>query len=133
MNAETPLKGKKRAVKSLILPRKLGTQEMHRKRLPKAVEISTKLINDTIKYLKAVSDHIPSSDTVSSWEWATMHLATQLLLSRYEDIIAKEEVSKVEEVEEVEKHAVSDSFSAQTLREDKCWRCAAADEERLYD
>ena len=128
MNAEiqdlSPLKGKKRAAESSIHPRKLRTLEMHRKRPPKAAEISTKMINDTIQYLQKASDYISSPDTISSREWATMQLATQFLLSRYEDIIAREEV---------ETHAVSDSFSAQTQPEDKCRRCAAADEERLYD
>jgi hypothetical protein len=97
---------------------------MQRKRLVRATAIDTKIINDTIQYLQAVSDHISASDTISSREWATMHLATQLLLSRYEDIIAREEV---------ETHGVSDFCSAQTQPEDKCRRCAATDEERLYD
>ena len=128
MKAETqdlsPLEGKKRAAESSTLSRKLATQEMQRKRRLGATAISTKMINDTIQYLQAVSDHISASDTISSREWATMHLATQLLLSRYEDIIAREEV---------ETHAVSGFCSAQTQPEDKCRRCAAADEERLYD
>ena len=82
------------------------------------------MVNDTIQYLQAVSDHISASDTISSIEWATMHLATQLLLSRYEEIIVREEV---------EIHAVSGFCSAQTQAEDKCRRCATTDKERLYD
>ena len=59
------------------------------------------MINDTITYLQAVSDHISSSDTISFREWPTMQPATQLLLNRYKDIIAREEV---------ETHAVSVRF-----------------------
>jgi hypothetical protein len=53
-----------------------------------------------------------------------MQPATQSLLNRYKDIIAREEV---------ETHAVSNSFFAQTLPEDVCRECADTDEERLYD
>ncbi|OGE48531.1 hypothetical protein PENARI_c028G06633 [Penicillium arizonense] len=79
----SPLEGKKRAAESSTLSRKLATQEMQRKRHLSTTEISTKMINDTIQYLQTASDHISASDTISSREWATMHLATQLLLSRH--------------------------------------------------
>ncbi|OGE52594.1 hypothetical protein PENARI_c010G05482 [Penicillium arizonense] len=86
MKAETqglpPLEGKKREAESSTLSRKLATQEMQQKRLPSVTAISTTMINDTIQYLQAVSDHISVSDTISSKEWAKIHLATQLLLSR---------------------------------------------------
>jgi hypothetical protein len=83
-----------------------------------------KMINDTIQYLQTVSDHILVSDTISSREWTMMNLATQLLQSRYQDIIAKKEM---------ETGAVFDFYSAQTEPEDKCRNCAVADEEQLYD
>ena len=47
------------------------------------------MINDTIQYLQMLSDHILISDTILFREWATMHLATQLLQSWYKDIIAR--------------------------------------------
>ncbi len=53
-----------------------------------------------------------------------MHLATQLLQSRYEEIIARKEM---------ETDAVSDFDAAPTQPGEKCRNCAAADEERLYD
>ena len=118
----SPPKGKKRAAESSTLSRKLATQQMHRKRLPTATAISTKIIHDTIQYLQTVSDHILISDTISSREWATMHLATQLLQSRYEDIIAREE----------ETEAISDFYPAQAKRKDECRKSATADKE-LYD
>ncbi|KAI3093185.1 hypothetical protein CBS147333_10113 [Penicillium roqueforti] len=40
------------------------------------------MVNDTIQYLQTLSDRILISDTISPREWATMHLATQLLQSR---------------------------------------------------
>ncbi|OQD76760.1 hypothetical protein PENANT_c119G01406 [Penicillium antarcticum] len=120
----SPLNGKKRAAEYSTLPRKLGTQEMYRKSLPRTTEISTNLIYDTIQYLQAVSDHIWSSDTVSSREWDTMHLATQLLQSRYEDLIAREDL---------EKKPLFRLYPAQTQPEGKCQQCATADEERLYN
>ncbi|CAG8153253.1 unnamed protein product [Penicillium nalgiovense] len=53
-----------------------------------------------------------------------MHLATQLLQSRYEEIIVRKEM---------ETDAVPDFGSPPTQPEEKCRKCAAADEERLYD
>lgn len=53
-----------------------------------------------------------------------MHLATQLPQSRYEDIIAREEM---------ETHAVSESTCSLTQSGEKCRKRAAVDEERLYD
>ena len=119
-----PLEGNKRAPESSTLSRKLATQEIQQKRLPRVTAISTTMINDTIQYLQAVSDHISASDTIFFKEWAKMHLAAQLLLSRYEDIIARERIQT---------HGVLDCFSSQTGPEDKCPRCVAADEERLHD
>jgi hypothetical protein len=72
-----------------------------------------------------LSDRILISDTISSTEWATMHLATQLLQSRYEDIIAREET---------ETDAVSQFAFPPTQPKEKCRKCAAEEEEeRLYD
>ncbi|KAJ5769733.1 uncharacterized protein N7511_001784 [Penicillium nucicola] len=113
------LNRKRRAVQS----RELRTQEMHHG-VTRATEITTKLIHETIQYLQVVSDHISSFDKISSREWATMHLATQLLQSRYEDHVAGENIQA---------NAPSDFHAAQTQPELKCEKCAAADEERLYD
>ncbi|OQE65071.1 hypothetical protein PENNAL_c0215G09798 [Penicillium nalgiovense] len=113
----SPLNAKKRVAESSTLPRKRRrhsystsqipgrSQLVHRKRPPSNIKISRKMVNDTIQYLQTLSDRILISDTISPREWATMHLATQLLQSRYEEIIPEE----------------------------KCQKCAAADEERLYD
>ncbi|KAL2696014.1 hypothetical protein AAEP93_003314 [Penicillium crustosum] len=131
-----PLNAKKRAAESSTLPRKRHrhsystsqisgrSQLVHRKRPPSNIKISRKMINDTIKYLQTLSDRILISDTISPREWATMHLATQLLPSRYEEIIV---------TKEMETDDVSDFNSPPTQREKKCRECAAADEERLYD
>jgi hypothetical protein len=78
-----------------------------------------KMIDDTIQYLKTVSAY-----TISSRELATMHLATKLLQSRYEDIIAKEEMDT---------DAVPNSHPTRMQPEYRCQKCAAAAEERLYD
>jgi hypothetical protein len=64
------------------------------------------------------------ADTISSTEWVTMHLATQLLQSRYEDILAREEM---------ETDDVSEFNFPPTQPEGRCRKCAAADEERLCD
>jgi hypothetical protein len=53
-----------------------------------------------------------------------MHIATQLLQSRYEEIIVRKEM---------ESAAVPDFGSPPTQPEEKRRKCAAADEERLYD
>jgi hypothetical protein len=82
------------------------------------------MVNDTIQYLQTLSDRILIFDTISSREWATVHLATRLLQSRYEEIIARKEM---------ETDTVSDFDSASTQPGEKCRQCAAADEERLYD
>ena len=82
------------------------------------------MVNDTIQYLQTISDRILICDTISPREWATMHLATQLLQSRYEEIIVRKEM---------ETDAVPDFDSPPTQPEEKCRKCAAADEERLYD
>lgn len=82
------------------------------------------MVNDTIQYLQTLSDRILISDAIPPREWATMHLATQLLQSRYEEIIVRKEM---------ETDAVPDFDSPPTQPEEKCRKCAAADEERLYD
>jgi hypothetical protein len=69
-------------------------------------------------------DHILISDTISSKDLATMHLAPQLLQSMYEEIIARTEM---------EAQPLSDFDSPPTQPEEKCRKCTAADEERLYD
>jgi hypothetical protein len=66
-----------------------ASQEMYRKRPRTLTTISRKLAIDTIQYLQTLSDRILISDTIFPREWATMHLATQLLQSRYEDTIAR--------------------------------------------
>jgi hypothetical protein len=53
-----------------------------------------------------------------------MHLATQLLQSRYEDILAREEM---------ETNDVSEFNLPPAQPEERCRKCDAADEERLYD
>ncbi|CAG8906635.1 unnamed protein product [Penicillium nalgiovense] len=131
-----PLNAKKRAAESSTLPRKRRrhsystsqipgrSQLVHRKRPPSNIKISRKMVNDTIQYLQTLSDRILISDAIPPREWATMHLATQLLQSRYEEIIARKEM---------ETDAVSDFDSPPTQPEEKCQKCAVADEERLYD
>ncbi|KAI3092129.1 hypothetical protein CBS147333_10257 [Penicillium roqueforti] len=131
-----PLNAKKRAAEASALPRKRRrhsyftsqipgrSQLMHRKRLTSLASISRQMIIDTIQYLQTLSDHTLISDTILPREWATIHLATQLLQSRYEKIIARKEM---------ETEAVSDFDFPPTQPEEKCRKCAAADEERLYD
>ncbi|KAJ5471438.1 hypothetical protein N7530_008795 [Penicillium desertorum] len=131
-----PLNVKKRPAESPTFSRKrrrhsystsqipCRSQLVYRKRPPSLIKISRDMANDTIQYLQTVSDRILISDTISPREWATMHLATQLLQSRYEEIIVRKEI---------ETDAVSDFESPPTQPEEKCQKCAAADEERLYD
>ena len=131
-----PLNVKKRAAESSTLPRKrrrhsYSTSQIpghprraYQKRPPCLIKISRKMVNDTIQYLQTLSDRILICDTISPREWATMHLATQLLQSRYEEIIVRKEM---------ETDAVPDFNSPPTQPEEKCRKCAAADEERLYD
>ncbi|CAG8213440.1 unnamed protein product [Penicillium nalgiovense] len=131
-----PLNAKERAAVSSSLPRKRRrhsystsqipgrSQLVHRKRSPSLIKISRGMVNETIQYLQTLSDRILISDTILPREWATIHLATQLLQSRYEEIIARKEM---------ETDAVSDFDSPPTQPEEKCQKCAAADEERLYD
>jgi hypothetical protein len=83
-----------------------------------------KLINDTIQYLQTLSDRILICDSISSREWATLHLATQLLQSRYKEIIARKGM---------EIDAVFEFDPALTQPGEKCWKCAAAAEQRLYN
>ena len=134
-----PLNARKRVADSSTLPRKqrrhsssaaqiqgrsqLAAQEIHQRPLT-LTRISRKLVSDTIQYLRTLSDRMLVSDTISSREWATMRLATQLLQGRYEDIIAREEM---------ETYDVSEFTFPPTQPEEKCRKCAAADEERLYD
>ncbi|CRL27407.1 unnamed protein product [Penicillium camemberti] len=132
----SPTNAKRRAAKSSSLPRKQRrisysasqkpgrSQLMHRKSPPSLTIVSTEMLNDTIQYLQTLSDRILTFDTISSREWATMHLATRLLQSRYEEIIARKEV---------ETDAVSDLDPAPAQPGEKCRQCAAVDEERLYD
>ena len=82
------------------------------------------MINDTIQYLQTLSAHISASDTISFREWVTIDLATQLLQSRYEDILAKEGMDT---------DAMPNAYPTRTQPEYECRRCAAADEERLCD
>lgn len=133
-----PLNARKRVVDS-TLPRKqrrhsssasqiqgcsqLATQ-VHRKRPLTLTTVSRNLVSDTIRYLQTLSDRMLISDTISSKEWATMHLATQLLQGRYEDIIAREEM---------ETNDVPEFAFPPTQPEEKCRKCGAADEDRLYD
>ena len=132
----SPLNAKKRVAESSTLPRKRHrhsystsqipgrSQLVHRKRPPSNIKVSRKMINDTVQYLQTLSDRILISDAIPPREWATMHLVTQLLQSRYKEIIARKEM---------EPDAVSDFDSPPTQPEEKCQKCAAADEERLYD
>ncbi|KZN94107.1 hypothetical protein EN45_042950 [Penicillium chrysogenum] len=92
-----PLNVKKRAAESSTLPRKRRRDSYSTSQLPGHPQLA---------------------------EWATMHLTTQLLQSRYEEIIVRKEM---------ETDAVPDFDSPPTQPEEKCRKCAAADEERLYD
>jgi hypothetical protein len=103
-----PLNARKRVADSFNFPRKqhrhssfasqiqgrsqLAAQEMHRKRPLTLTTTSRKLVSDTFQYLQTLSDRILIADTISSTEWVTMHLATQLPQSRYEDILAREKM-----------------------------------------
>ncbi|CAG8155085.1 unnamed protein product [Penicillium nalgiovense] len=131
-----PQNAKKRAAESSTLPRKRRrhsystsripghSQPVYRKRPPSLIRISRDMVNDTIQYLQTLSDRILICDIIFPREWATMHLATQLLQSRYEEIIMRKEM---------ETDAVSDFESPPTHPEESCQKCAAAGEERLYD
>ncbi|CAG8023741.1 unnamed protein product [Penicillium nalgiovense] len=86
-----PLNAKKRAAESLTLPRKRRrhsystsripghSQPVYRKRPLSLIRISRDMVNDIIQYLQTLSDRILIYDTIFPREWATMHLATQLL------------------------------------------------------
>ncbi|CAG8891926.1 unnamed protein product [Penicillium nalgiovense] len=122
---------KKRAAESSTLPRKRRRHSystsripVYQKRPPSLIRISRDMVNDTIQYLQTLSDRILICDTIFPREWATMHLATQLLQSRYEEIIMRKEM---------ETDSVSDFESQPTHPEESCQKCAAADKERLYD
>lgn len=98
-----PLNARKRAVEPSSLPRKQRrhsystslkpgcSQLMHRKNPSNFTKVSRKLVNDTFQCLQSLSDRILISDAISPRDWATMHLATRLLQSRYEEIIASRE------------------------------------------
>jgi hypothetical protein len=96
----------------------------HFKRSPSVTAISIEMINDTIQHLQTLSAYISASDTISSREWVTMDLVTELLQSRYEDISAKEEMNT---------DAMPNAHPTRTQPEYECRKCAAAAEERLYD
>ncbi|CAG8110381.1 unnamed protein product [Penicillium nalgiovense] len=135
-----PLNVRKRVADSSTFPRKQrrhsssasqvqggsqgASQEIYRKRPRTLTTISRKLAIDTIQYLQTLSDRILISDTIFPREWATMHLATQLLQSRYEDIVAREEI---------ESDTASECTFSPKQPVKKCPKCAAADEEELYD
>ncbi|KZN93321.1 hypothetical protein EN45_034950 [Penicillium chrysogenum] len=132
-----PPNATKRAAEPSTLPRKRRrhsysisqipgrSQRVYSKRPPPSlIRISRHMVNDTIQYLQTLSDRILICDTISPREWATMHLATQLLQSRYEEIIVRKEM---------ETGAVSDFESPPIQPEEKCQTCTATDEERLYD
>jgi hypothetical protein len=97
---------------------------MHRKRPLTLTTASGKFVRDTIQYLQTLFDRILIGDTIYPMEWDMMHRATPLLQSSYEDLLAREEM---------EIDAVSEFNSPPTQPEEKCQKCAAADEERLYD
>ena len=84
---------------------------MHRKRPINPTTISRKLVSDTTQYLQTLSDRILISDAVSSRNWDTTHLATQLLQSRCEVMIVRQEM---------ETDAVSESTFLPTQPEEKC-------------
>ncbi|CAG8262000.1 unnamed protein product [Penicillium salamii] len=131
-----PLNAKIRAAESSTVPRKQCgnsypasqtpgcSQPVHRKKPRSVATISRKLVNNSIQYLQTLSDHILISDTISSSEWATMHLATKLLQSSYEEIL---------EGKEMETHPLFVFDSLPTLPAEKCRKCAAADEQWLHD
>ncbi|CAG8237200.1 unnamed protein product [Penicillium salamii] len=136
-NQDLPsLNAKKRAAESSTVPRKKRrnsypasespgcSQMVHRNRPRSVTTISREMVNDTIQYLQTLSDHILISDTISSREWATMHLATKLLQSSYEEILVRKEM-------EPQPLCVFDSLPAQPG--EKCHKCVAEDEERLYN
>ncbi|CAG8262681.1 unnamed protein product [Penicillium salamii] len=131
-----PLNAEMRPAESSTVPRKQcgnsypasqtpgWSQPVHRKRPRSVATISRKLVNNTIQYLQTLSDHILISDTISSKEWATMHLATKLLQNSYEEILEGKEM-------EMHPSIVFDSLPTQPA--EKCRKCAAADEQWLYD
>ena len=71
-----------------------------------------------------LSDRILIYDTIFPREWATIYLATQLLQSRYKEIIVRKEL---------ETDAMSDFKSPLIQSEEKCQKCTTIDEERLYN
>jgi hypothetical protein len=72
-----------------------------------------------------VKDLITRSNMVSTGGWTALQLATQLLQHRYEDIVA--------EVGAEDPDDVTDGTSAQVQQETKCEKCAAEEEDYLYD
>ncbi|CDM32764.1 unnamed protein product [Penicillium roqueforti FM164] len=74
------------------------------------IKISRKMVNNTLQYLQMLSDRILIYDTISPRE--------------YEEIIVRKEM---------ETDAVPDFDLPLTQPEEKCRKCTAADEERLYE
>ncbi|CAG8393820.1 unnamed protein product [Penicillium salamii] len=110
--AESSFLSRKQRRHSYSISQKPGrSQLMHRKSPPSLTTVSIEMVNDTIQYLQTLSDRILISDTIPSREWDTMHLATRLLQSRYEEVISRKEM---------ETDAVSDFNSAPTQPGEKC-------------
>jgi hypothetical protein len=97
---------------------------MYQKRPLTLTTISRELVSDTIQSLQTLSDRTLIPDTIPSTERATIHLTTQLQQSRYEYTIAREEM---------ETDALFYFTFPSTQPQEKCRKCAAVGEERLYD
>ncbi|KAJ5752824.1 hypothetical protein N7520_009741 [Penicillium odoratum] len=102
----------------------MATNETRSKRTSNASAISTGLIHDTVHYLQTVTTLITKPNIVSTGVWAALQLATQLLQHTNEEIVA---------AVAADPNAVIHGIPAQVQQETKCKRCAAEDDEHLYD
>ena len=104
--------------------RRRATQETLPRAFSSTTAIGTGLIYDTIQYLQTVSALITASDNFSREGWAALHLATQLLQHRYEEINATDATDRED---------VIHCTPAQVRQETRCTRCIAEQEDNLYD
>ena len=102
--------------------RQMATQETLPKAFSSTTAIGTGLIHDTIQYLQTVSALITASDDFSREGWAALHLATQLLQNRYEEINITDATDRED---------VIHCTPAQVGQETRCTRCMAEQEDHL--
>ncbi|KAJ6126467.1 hypothetical protein N7523_002079 [Penicillium sp. IBT 18751x] len=102
--------------------RRRATQETLPKAFSSTTAIGTGLIHDTIQYLQTVSALITTSDDFSREGLAALHLATQLLQHRYEEINATDATDRED---------VIHCTPAQVGQETRCTRCMAEQEDHL--